>query len=97
MSPEQASGAEDLDGRSDLYSLGCMTYEMFAGQPPFTGSSVQAIVTRHAHDAPPPLRVVRPDVPEHVERAIVAALAKQPKERPGSGAALVEMFGAGTA
>ena len=96
MSPEQASGEHQLDGRSDLYSLGCMTYEMLAGQPPFTGSSVQAIVARHAHAPPPPVRVVRPDVSEHVERAIAAALAKRAQDRPASGAALLASLAGGS-
>jgi serine/threonine-protein kinase len=94
MSPEQARAAHEIDGRSDLYSLGCVVYEMLAGQPPFTGSSVQAIVARHAHDPPPPLRVVRPDVPERVERAIEQALAKRPEERPGSGKAFADAVSA---
>jgi serine/threonine protein kinase len=94
MSPEQARGARDLDGRSDLYSLGCMVFEMLAGEPPFRGPSVQALIARHAHAPPPALRVLRPDVPESVERAITAALSKQPVARPDSGAAFVELFGA---
>ncbi|HSD30991.1 MAG TPA: serine/threonine-protein kinase [Gemmatimonadales bacterium] len=89
MSPEQAAGQRDLDGRTDIYGLGCMTYEMLAGCPPFCGATLQAIVARRAH-APPPLRVVRPDVPEHVEQAILAALARRPEDRPWNGAGLVE-------
>jgi eukaryotic-like serine/threonine-protein kinase len=92
MSPEQAAGSHDLDGRSDFYSLGCVLYEMLAGQPPFTGASVQAILARHAHEAPPPLRVVRPDVPAQVARAIEAALAKRPGLRPACGSALVALL-----
>lgn len=89
MSPEQAAGHRDLDGRSDVYSLGCVVYEMLAGEPPFRGPSVQAIVARHAHAAVPPLRVVRPDVLRHVEQAIEAALAKRADERPRSAEAFV--------
>jgi serine/threonine-protein kinase len=92
MSPEQAMGDRELDGRSDLYSLGCMLYEMLAGEPPFRGSSVQAVVARRAHAAVPPLRVVRPDVPPHVAAAITISLATQPKDRPPCGAALVALL-----
>ncbi len=89
MSPEQARGARDLDGRSDLYALGCVVYEMLAGEPPFRAATAQALLARHAHDPPRSLRVVRPDVPEAVEAAVQAALAKRPEERPGSGAELL--------
>ncbi len=91
MSPEQAAGGSILDGRSDLYALGCVMYEMLAGQPPFTGASVQAVMARHAHDQPPPLLVVRPDVPPAVERAIGAALAKRPEQRPATAAAFMAL------
>jgi serine/threonine-protein kinase len=84
MSPEQARGARDLDGRSDLYALGCVVYEMLAGEPPFRAATVQALRARHAHDPPRSLRVVRPDVPAAVEAAVQAALAKRPEGRPGS-------------
>jgi serine/threonine-protein kinase len=92
MSPEQASGGHALDGRSDLYSLGCVMYEMLAGQPPFTGATVQAVLARQAHERPPPLRVVRPDAPAAVERAIAAALAKRPALRPANARALMELM-----
>src|SRR5574341_2438029 len=59
MSPEQADGGRALDGRSDLYGLGCVVYEMLAGGPPFTGPSVQAILARHLREPPPSLRSVR--------------------------------------
>jgi formylglycine-generating enzyme required for sulfatase activity/dienelactone hydrolase len=82
MSPEQAaaSGAE-LDGRSDLYSLGCVLYEMLAGQPPFTGPTVDAVVRQHMATPAPSLERTRPPVPAHVSRAVARALAKDPAHR----------------
>ena len=84
MSPEQAGGAEELDGRSDLYSLGCVAYEMLAGQPPFTATTPQAVMARHAVDPPPELQTVRPDIPAGVSRAVHKALAKVPTDRHSS-------------
>ena len=83
MSPEQAAG-EALDGRSDVYSLGCVLYEMLAGQPPYTGPTAQAIQARRMTDPVPPLRTVRETVPIDVEEAIVKALAKVPADRFGT-------------
>jgi len=90
MSPEQASGVRNIDGRADIYALGCVVYEMLVGQPPFTGPTVQAMLARHTKERPPKIRVVRPDVPEQVEAAVEKALEKRAKDRPGSGAAFVE-------
>ena len=81
MSPEQAGSSRRLDGRSDIYSLGCVLFEMLAGEPPFTGPTAQAIVARHAADPVPPLRSVRPAVPPAVEHAMTKALAKVPADR----------------
>jgi TolB-like protein len=81
MSPEQAAGSRDLDGRSDLYSLGCVLYEMLAGHPPFTGTTAQEILARHSVDAVPQLTAARPTVPVAVERAIHTVLAKVPADR----------------
>jgi len=81
MSPEQASGEHEIDGRSDIYSLGCMLYEMLAGEPPFTGPSVQAIIVKRFTEQARPVRVLRPEVPEEVERALLRALARAPSER----------------
>ena len=81
MSPEQATGSRELDGRSDVYALGCVLYEMLAGQPPFVGVTAQQLLARHAMDPVPPLRTVRATVSESVEQAVLCALAKVPADR----------------
>jgi tetratricopeptide (TPR) repeat protein/TolB-like protein len=80
MSPEQAASGR-LDGRSDIYALGCVAYEMLAGQPPFPGPTAQAVLARHAVDPVPPLHTVRSTVPPAAEAAIERALAKVPADR----------------
>jgi TolB-like protein len=80
MSPEQLSGDSELSGPSDVYSLGCVVYEMLAGQPPFTGTAGGAIIAKHLRE-PPPLRALRPEVPVSIERAIARALSRAPAER----------------
>jgi len=81
MSPEQASADAAVDGRSDIYSLGCVLYEMIAGRPPFTGTTPQAVVARHLTEPPPPLRAARRRVPPGVAAAVARALAKSPADR----------------
>ena len=81
MSPEQASGSRDLDGRSDVYSLGCVVYEMLAGQPPFTGPTAESVVYQHLAAAPPSISGMRPAVPASVTAALQRALAKTPADR----------------
>ncbi len=81
MSPEQAGGGSDLDGRSDLYSLACVTYEMLAGEPPHTGPTAQAILARQQCESPRSIRVLRPSVPLRVEEVLMKALAKAPADR----------------
>jgi len=84
MSPEQASGDGVVDGRSDIYGLGCVLYELLAGQPPFTGPTAQAVLARHLADPVPPLHTVRKTVPLGVERAVLKALEKVPAHRFGT-------------
>jgi len=81
MSPEQADSHARADTRSDVYSLGCVAYEMIAGEPPFTGPSMQAVIARHRALPPPSARVIRPDLPEGVDAVIHRALAKSPADR----------------
>ena len=81
MSPEQAMGERTIDARTDVYALGAVTYEMLAGDPPFTGSTVQAIVAKVLTDRPAPIRTTRDTVPEGVEAAVMTALAKLPADR----------------
>jgi tetratricopeptide (TPR) repeat protein len=81
MSPEQGSQHARVDGRSDVYALACVLYEMLSGEPPFTGPTAQAIIARHMQEAPRSLRVVRSTIPEHIETAIQIALAKVPADR----------------
>lgn len=81
MSPEQGAAERQLDGRSDIYSLGCVLYEMLAGEPPFTGPTVQAIVARRFTGDIPRLSTVRPATPQAVEDAVTRALALVPADR----------------
>ncbi len=90
MSPEQAAGEADPDGRSDVYSLGCMLYEMLAGAPPFTGPTAQAVITRRFTDPVPSLRAARPSVSEAVEQAVTKALARVPGDRFATAAQLAQ-------
>ncbi len=80
MSPEQAAGETNLDGRSDLYSLGCMLFEMLAGQTPFTGS-LESVVHQHLAAEPPNITTLRPAVPPEVSAALMRVLAKTPADR----------------
>ena len=80
MSPEQATGDKVLDGRSDIFALGCVLYEMLAGEPPFKGPNPQATLMRRFMGPPRPLRPMV-TIPEHVEAAIIRSLAKEPQDR----------------
>jgi serine/threonine-protein kinase len=81
MAPEQAMGERNVDARADVYALGAMTYEMLAGEPPFTGPTAQAIVARVMTERPRALRIVRGTVPEYVDAAVNTALEKLPADR----------------
>jgi serine/threonine-protein kinase len=81
MSPEQAMGERNIGPKSDIYSLGAVTYEMLAGEPPFTGHSVQAIVAKVMTERPVPLSTIRNTIPPAVENAVLTALAKLPADR----------------
>ncbi len=81
MAPEQAMGERQIDARADIYALGAVTYEMLTGDPPFTGSSVQAIVAKVMTERPTPPHVLRDTVPPHVEQAVLTALEKLPADR----------------
>ena len=94
MSPEQATAEQDLDGRSDLYSLGCVAYEMLAGHPPFLGTTGREVIARHILDPVPPLRAARPLVPAAVEQAVSRALAKVPADRFATAAQFAQALSA---
>jgi serine/threonine-protein kinase len=81
MSPEQASGSQELDGRSDIYSLGCVLHEMLAGEPPFAGSTPQAVIGKRFVEAPAPLHRLRAAVPESLGEVVLRALAREPVDR----------------
>jgi serine/threonine-protein kinase len=80
MSPEQVSGEANIDGRSDLYSLACVLYEMLCGEPPFTGPTAQAIIAKRFIAPIPQVKVGR-DVPESLDAAVTRALARTPVDR----------------
>ncbi len=88
MSPEQAMGEREVDGRSDIYSLGILAYQMLAGETPFKATNTPAMLMKHVSEPPPPLRRQRSDVPASLAAAIERALAKKPEDRWRSGAEL---------
>ena len=95
MSPEQA-GAGEVDGRSDTYALGCVLYEMLAGNPPYDGPTPQSLLAKHATDEVPSLRSTDPEIPLYVERVVERAMAKHPSERFQDPRELAETLTTGT-
>jgi len=90
MSPEQATGERGLDARSDVYSVGCLLYEMLAGEPPHTGPTVQAVIAAVVTKDPERLGIRRRSVPANVEAAVHKALAKLPADRVATAEAFVK-------
>jgi len=90
MSPEQAFGQNDVDGRTDVYAMGCVLFEMITGRLPFEAGTPQALIALHASEAVPSLRALNAEIPLFVERAVCRALAKEPAERFASPKALAE-------
>jgi serine/threonine-protein kinase len=89
MSPEQAAGEREIDGRSDLYSLGILGYQMLTGEPPFTASSTPAMLVKHISERPVPVEQRRADVPTDLGRSIMMLLEKEPQNRFPNATALV--------
>jgi serine/threonine protein kinase/Tfp pilus assembly protein PilF len=93
VSPEQAAGEQNLDGQSDQYSLACVLYEMLAGERPFNGANAAAVMTKRFTETAKPLRVHRGSVPDHVERAVVKAMATQATDRFATTALFAQALG----
>ena len=96
MSPEQAAGERTIDGRSDLYSLGVVAYQMLAGEPPFVAGSTPAMLVKHISERPLPVQQRRADMPDDLARAVMLLLEKDPANRFPSAAALVAALDTGS-
>ncbi|MDQ3996207.1 MAG: serine/threonine protein kinase, partial [Gemmatimonadota bacterium] len=95
MSPEQAAGERQIDGRSDLYSLGIVAYQMLCGEPPFTATSTPAMLVKHISERPTPIEQRRTEVPQDLARAVMMLLEKDPANRFPSASALVAALDTG--
>ncbi len=95
MSPEQAAGERQIDGRSDLYSLGVVAYQMLCGEPPFSAASTPAMLVKHISERPTPVEQRRPEVPQDLARAVMMLLEKDPANRFPSASALVAALDSG--
>jgi serine/threonine protein kinase len=93
MSPEQINGDQKIDGRSDLYSVGCVLFECLAGRPPFVWRKEAVVLQLHLTEPAPDVRTIRPDVPPDLASAIGKALAKRPEERWQSAAEMQDVLG----
>jgi serine/threonine protein kinase/Tfp pilus assembly protein PilF len=93
MSPEQAMGEGEPDGRSDVYSLGCMLFEMLTGNPPFTGSTAQALITRRFTEPVPSVRATRAEVTAELEGVVTRSLAREPAQRYDTASQVVRALG----
>src|SRR2546422_2909556 len=97
MSPEQATGRPQVDGRSDIYSLGSVLYEMLAGEPPYTGPSAQVVMAKRLADPVPSVRRLRDTIPPAMDMAIMKALARTPADRFATAERFAAALGAGVA
>ena len=97
MSPEQAAGESGIDGRSDQYGLGLMLWEMLAGEQPFTGPTVQAVIAKRFFEVPAPIDTKRPEVPPHVVDALTRSLASDPADRFATAGAFAKELARATA
>lgn len=96
MSPEQASGERDVDGRSDLYSLGIVAYQMLVGEPPFIGGTTPILLVKHLAEAPVPVDQRRADIPPDMTQIVMRLLQKSPDHRFQSAPELVQALKSGT-
>jgi serine/threonine-protein kinase len=94
MSPEQAAGRDDVDRRSDIYSVGGVAYFLLTGQPPFAKQTAMEMMLAHAYEAPKPPSEVRPDVPRDLEEVVLRCLSKKPEERFADADSLERALGA---
>ena len=92
MAPEQAVGDPSIDHRADLYSYGCLAYEVFTGQTPFLGDSAHELIAAHVGITPKPLQALRPDVPDGIAQLVGRCLEKLPAARPQSAAELLTVL-----